>query len=120
MGETSTQQGVPDDNAFVKRRKHPRHTLLQDIKIIRPNSAPFHACTFEISLGGLSLATSKDLEIGEVVVLSPVVGTTVTAAIRRRSGALYGLEFLNLDDTIKAKIAKLCESLPLFQSLVDS
>jgi len=32
---------------------------------------------------------------------------------------MYGFEFLDLTPQIESKILKLCESLPLFQSLAD-
>jgi hypothetical protein len=66
--------------------------------------------SFEISLGGMSAATPNVLFMGERVELYPVM---------RKNGAMYGFEFVDLDEQQKAKINKTCEGLPEFQSMVD-
>jgi hypothetical protein len=48
--------------------------------------------SFEISGGGLSAATSGYLEVGEQVLLFPVLRTRVRATVRRRNGSMYGFE----------------------------
>jgi hypothetical protein len=58
--------------------------------------------------------------VGEKVSLSPVVDKRVAAMVRRKNGAMYGFEFFDLPPQIEAKIVKRCDSLPLFQSLIDS
>jgi hypothetical protein len=80
----------------------------------------FTAMTYEISAGGRSAATPTTPTVGEKVSLSPVVDKPVEAIVRRKSGSMYGSEFLDLTPQLQSKILKLCESLPLFQSLIDS
>ena len=46
--------------------------------------------SFEISVAGMSVATSKELAIGEHVKLSRVPGKKVEAVMRRKSGSMYG------------------------------
>lgn len=79
----------------------------------------FTAMTYEISAGGLSAATTTNLSVGEKVSLCPVVDKRVEGIVRRKNGSMYGFEFLGLTAQIEAKILKLCEGLPLFQSLMD-
>jgi len=51
--------------------------------------------------------------------LSPVVNKRIEAIVRRKKGAMYGFEFLDLTARLEEQILKLCEKLPLFQSLID-
>jgi PilZ domain len=104
----------------VERRKHPRHRYIERLYIGRRDGLWYTAMTFEISAGGLSAATTADLQMGEVVKLSPVVEKRVDAIVRRKRGAMYGFEFLELTPRVEDQIRKVCERLPLFQTLTNS
>jgi hypothetical protein len=65
-------------------------------------------------------ATTADLAVGEIVKLSAVMNKYVQAVVRRRRGAMYGFEYSEVPPNIREAILKLCEGLPLFQSLIDS
>jgi hypothetical protein len=75
--------------------------------------------TYEISATGLSAATTVPLAVGEKVSLSPVAEKRVQAMVRRNSGAMHGFELLGVATELQEKIQKLCEGLPLFQSLIE-
>jgi hypothetical protein len=62
------------------------------------------ATRFEISSGGMSLATTAKLKNGEEVALSPVSGER--AMVRRNQGTVFGLEFLGVTDELRAKTLK--------------
>jgi hypothetical protein len=49
---------------------------------------------------------------------TPVAENRVQAIVRRKTGAMYGFEFLGVATELREKIQKLCEGLPLFQSLI--
>ena len=101
----------------VERRKHSRHRFIERLYIGRQDGMWYAAMTYEVSAGGLSAATTADLEVGEVVKLTPVVEKRVDAIVRRKQGAMHGFEFLELPARIEDQIRKLCEGLPLFQTL---
>jgi hypothetical protein len=65
--------------------------------------------TYEISVGGLSAATTTELKIGEKVSLSPVADKRVEAVVRRKQGAMYGFEFIGITPQIASQLVKLCE-----------
>lgn len=79
----------------------------------------YRATTFEISEGGLSAATPNFLHIGLNVELSPVLGHKVKAVVRRKVGAMYGFEFLELSSEQQSQIRDLCTGLPLFQTVSE-
>ena len=103
----------------VDRRKHPRHTYVERIIIHIKDGTWTAAMSFEISTGGMSIATAKEFAVGQRVELWPVVGNKVEAIIRRKSGAMYGLEFADLTPEIKGEIQKLCETLTPFRSMAE-
>lgn len=99
-----------------ERRKHKRYRYIERLYNCRQNGLWYTGMTFEISAGGLSAATTADLEVGEAVKLSPVVEQKVEAIVRRKRRAMYGFEFLDLPVRIEDHIRKLCEGLPLFSN----
>lgn len=103
----------------VERRKHKRYRYVERLYIARQDGMWYTAMTFEISAGGLSAATTADLEVGEIVKLSPVVEQRADAIVRRKQGARYGFEFLELPARIEGQIRKLCDGLPVFQALTN-
>jgi hypothetical protein len=109
----------PTAPAGAQKRRHTRHRFINRIYVSGKNGSWFRAMTFEISVGGLSLATIAEFSVGEKVKLSPVVGKEVYAAVRHRHGTMYGLEFLNPTAAMVEEIQQLCEGLPLFKSLYD-
>jgi PilZ domain len=113
-------QELEPSNPVQERRKHPRHRYIERLYIGKADGTWFTAMTYEISAGGLSAATPTNLAVGEKVSLSPVVNKRVEAIVRRKSGAMYGFEFLGLTVQLEEKVRKLCESLPLFQTLIES
>jgi PilZ domain len=104
----------------VERRKHTRHRYIERLYIGRRDGMWYTAMTYEISTGGLSAATAADLEVGEIVKLSPIVEKRVESIVRRKQGVMYGFEFLELPVGIDDQIRKLCEGLPLFQTLTNN
>ena len=109
-----------EDTYWQERRKHTRYRYIAEIEICFDEGKPYltvvTATTFEISEGGLSAATANYLNIGTKVELSPVLGTTVNAIVRRKVGAMYGFQFVELSDDARGKIRQVCEKLPLFQT----
>jgi hypothetical protein len=119
MGVEAQMAGPPLPKPVEERRKHTRHRYIERLYIRKEDGMWFTAMTYEISVGGLSAATTADLQVGEKVNLSPVVDKRVEAIVRRKKGSMYGFEFLGIAAPIEAKLRKLCEGLPLFQSLID-
>ncbi len=101
----------------AERRKHSRHKLIERVFIGKQDGTWTTAMSFEISAGGMSVATTEEFAVGDKVKLSPVVAKKVDAIVRRKKGAMYGLEFVGLTPQIQAEIAKLCEGLPPFHSM---
>jgi hypothetical protein len=102
----------------AEKRRHTRHRFSQSLAIVRGDDE-YEAMSFEISEGGLSAATANILKIGELVELNAVLGEQLRAVVRRKHGAMYGFEFLGLTEEQRERIRTKCESLPLFQSLID-
>jgi PilZ domain len=109
----------PPASSGVNRRGHQRHRFIRRLYILQKGGIFHDATTFEISDGGLSVATTALLEVGEDVQLSFVVGERVMAVVRRKQGTMYGFEFIGMSEKTRMKIHDLCEGLPLFQTLVD-
>ena len=103
----------------IERRKHSRHRFIVDLNISSENGASMHGMSFEIGAGGMSAATSGPLEVGEQVILHPVMRTRVKATVRRKNGSMYGFEFLAPTAEFREKILALCQTLPLFQTMAD-
>ena len=103
-----------------EKRRYPRHRYIERLYIGRQNGLWFTAMTYELSLGGLSAASTADLAIDEIVRLSPVMDKCVQAVVRRKHGAMYGFEFLGITPQIQSQIDTLCEGLPLFHTLLDA
>jgi PilZ domain len=74
---------------------------------------------FEMSESGMSAATTNHLRVGEKVDLSSVAKYRVSAIVRRRTGSMYGFEFINLTEKRQKGIRDLCKDLPLFRSMLD-
>ena len=106
-------------DSSTERRQHPRHKYVERIFIDKKDGTWTGAMSFEISVGGMSVATSKEFAIGEHVKLSPVIGKKVEAVIRRKKGSMYGLEFIGLTHHLKIELEKLCVTLPLFRTMAD-
>jgi hypothetical protein len=103
----------------IERRRHSRHRFIVDLNISSENGASMHGMSFEIGAGGMSAATSGPLEVGEQVILYPVIRTRVKATVRRKNGSMYGFEFLAPTAELQEKILALCQTLPLFQTMAD-
>jgi PilZ domain len=102
-----------------EHRRYARHRYIEGVYIGEQDGTWSTAMTYEISVGGLSAATTTPLAVGETVHLSPVVGKPVEAIVRRKQGAMYGFEFIGLPPKVFEQLQKLCEGLPLFQSMID-
>ena len=63
----------------IERRKHSRHRFIVDLNISKENGTAMHGMSFEIGAGGLSAATSSRLEVGDQVLLYPVIRNRVKA-----------------------------------------
>lgn len=106
-------------SSVIEKRQHTRYRFIERL-FVRTKTGSYHsATTFEISFGGLSAATTGILGIGENVELSPVVGEKVNAIVRRKQGAMYGFQFIDLSPTVSDRIRKLCEELPEFRTMVN-
>lgn len=53
--------------------------------------------TLEISVGGLSAATTIALEVGAAVNLSPVVGKRVAGIVSRKQGATVRIQVYSVE-----------------------
>jgi len=103
----------------IERRKHTRHRFIVDLNIATENGVSMHGMSFEIGAGGMSAATAGRLEVGEQVLLYPVLRARVKAVVRRKNGSMYGFEFLARTAEFQEKILALCQTLPLFQTMAD-
>jgi hypothetical protein len=103
----------------IERRRHARYRFIVDLNISSENGATMHGMTFEIGAGGMSAATSGQLEVGEQVILYPVIRARVKATVRRKNGSMYGFEFLAPTAEFQEKILAFCQTLPLFQTMAD-
>ena len=103
----------------IERRKHSRHRFIVDLNISSENGTSMHGMSFEIGAGGMSAATAGRLEVGEQVLLYPVIRARVKAIVRRKNGSMYGFEFLVPTAEFQEKIVALCQTLPFFQTMAD-
>jgi len=104
---------------IVERREHPRHRMIQRVFIVLKDGSTKEATSFEISVGGMSAATTHHLNVGEHVVLWPVVSERILAVVQRNHGTMYGFEFVGLKQEIQERIQALCAKLPPFKSMID-
>jgi len=118
MTSNQTQNPSPAPGG-IERRKHTRHRFIVDLNIASENGTSMHGMSFEIGAGGMSAATSGRLEVGEQVLLYPVIRARVKAIVRRKNGSMYGFEFLAPTAELQEKILALCQTLPLFQTMAD-
>jgi hypothetical protein len=103
----------------IERRRHSRHRFIVDLNISSENGASMHGMSFEIGAGGMSAAASGQLEVGEQVILYPVIRARAKATVRRKNGSMYGFEFLAPPAEFQGKFLALCQTLPLFQTMAD-
>lgn len=103
----------------IECRRHTRHRLGQPIQIWLEDGRAYAAMAFEVSESGMSAATINPLNVGDKVDLSPVAGYRVRAIVRRRTGSMYGFEFVELTEKQQTHIRELCKNLPLFRSMLD-
>jgi hypothetical protein len=103
----------------IERRRHSRHRFIIDLNISSENGTSMHGMSFEIGAGGMSAATSGQLEVGEQVILYPVIRGRVKATVRRKNGSMYGFEFVAPTAEFHEEVLALCQTLPLFQSMAD-
>jgi hypothetical protein len=109
---TSAESG-PD------RRQHSRHCYARPIVVWFKDGSTHSGMSFELSQGGISAMIKGELNIGEQVELSTIVGYRLSGVVRRHHGKLYGFEFLNLTAEQSQKLADHCEKLPIFRSMLD-
>lgn len=100
----------------VEKRRHMRYRLRDSI-LIYSKSGTHPTVTHEISIGGLSASTSKTMRIDEEVLLVPVVGEQLEAIVRRKTGDVYGFEFLNVPQKVEEAIHALCKGLFPFRGI---
>jgi len=103
----------------VERRRHARYRLQEPVLIRRNDGSSYQTTTSEISISGLSAATTGVLRAGEEVRLSPVVGEQVSAIVRRKVGRMYGFEFTSVPPKVEEEIHILCRGLVPFRGLSD-
>ena len=103
----------------ANRRRFSRHRFTAQVEIRREQGLDVDAMMFELSEGGMSAATPNILAVGEKVQVKTVAGQTVKAIVKRKHGAMYGLEFVGLDEDLRERIRNVCRGLPLFQSILE-
>lgn len=111
------QEEAKAEEHGLERRRAARHQYVREIEVRKKDGIGYSTVSFEISQVGISLATTRELQLGEQLELYPIVGRWVTAVVRRKAGAMYGLEFLGMTEGEKERIGELCKGLPLFRSL---
>lgn len=107
------------ESGGIERRRHSRHRFIIDLNISSEIGATMHGMSFEIGAGDMSAATSGPLEVGEQVILYPVIRARVKATVRRKNGSMYGFEFVAPPAEFQEKNLALCQTLPLFQTMAD-
>jgi hypothetical protein len=90
----------------LERRRHSRHRLGQPIQVWLEDGRAYPAMAFEMSESGMSAATTSDLCVGDEVV-------------RRKTGSMYGFQFVELTEKQQKGIREMCKDLPLFRSMLD-
>jgi PilZ domain len=96
----------------IECRRYARHRFIVDLNISKENGMAMHGMSFDIGAGGMAAATSGRLEVGDQVILYPVIHVRVKATVRRRNGSMYGFEFLAPTPEFQQQILALCEILP--------
>jgi len=114
--QTGAAKAPPD---VANRRRYTRHRFSARVEIRREHELDLDAMMFELSEGGMSVATPNILTIGERVEVTSVAGHTVKAIVRRKHGALYGFEFVGMSEDLREKIRNLCRGLPLFKTILE-
>ena len=102
-------QTVPD------RRRHPRYRFSAPITIRSGDGLAIKGISIEISQSGMSAITADSLTLNDTVELEPIAAGKASAIVRRVTGRVYGLEFLNLTPEQGQRITEICRSLPLYQ-----
>ncbi len=118
---TMTMTGSDKGTSRKSRRLTQRHWLDVRLKVtlVRAGDGTLlNGRSNDISENGLGAAIPADLEMGEVIHLEFFIPLhkhvmKLRAAVKRRDGYHYGLEFLTLSAAQRAAIHKLCQSLPL-------
>jgi len=104
----------------IERRKHSRHRFIVDLNISSENGTSMHGMSFEIGAGGMSAATAGRLEVGEQVLLYPVIRARVKAIVRRKNGSMYGaLNSLCQRPSFRKRLWLCARPCPLFQTMAD-
>jgi c-di-GMP-binding flagellar brake protein YcgR len=116
---SNPNENAPAAPGGIERRKYSRHRFIVDLNISSENGATMHGMSFEIGAGGMSAATSGQLEVGEQVLLYPVVRARAKATVRHKNGSMYGFEFLAPTAEFQETVLALCQTLPLFQTMAD-
>jgi len=98
------------------RRRHARYRFSAPLTVHVNCGPAIPGISIEISESGMSALISATLVVGDNVELEPVVGSRVSALVRRHSGKIYGFEFLNLTPAQTERIVEVCKSLPKYQS----
>jgi hypothetical protein len=57
--------------------------------------------------------------VGDEGDLSPVATYRVSAIVKRKTGSMYGLQFVELTEKQQKGIREMCKDLPLFRSMLD-
>ena len=82
----------------IERRRHTRHRLGQPIQVWLEDGRGYPGMAFEMSESGMCAATTSDLRVGDKGDLSPVATYRVSAIVRRKTGSMYGFEFVELTE----------------------
>jgi PilZ domain len=96
------------------RRRHKRFRLCVPVSISGHDASIIPAMTLEISEKGLSAVLVSDLRIGDLVIVYPVAGETLTAQVRHNVGRVYGFEFLNVSEEQVGRLRDVCGKLPRY------
>jgi len=101
--------------ATSDRRRHPRYRFSIPITVHAADETATSGMSLEISGSGISVLLGVSLKIGETVELEPIAGSKASALVRRKTGKVYGFEFINLSSEQISQIANSCKKRPLFR-----
>ena len=100
---------------MVKRR-FPRYRVDRPLRAIvtpdEPSTLPLNGRCRVLGEGGLTAILPEHLSPGRTVYLELAPALKVHAAVRNRRSFHYGFEFIELNETERGAIKRLCDSYP--------
>lgn len=98
------------------KRRFPRYRVDRPVRAIlapnEPSTLPLNGRCRVLSEGGLDVILPEHLSPGRTVYLELAPALKVYATVRNRRSFHYGVEFVQLNDSERGAIKRLCESYP--------